>query len=117
MSKNLNTIGIDLTCKREIGPAIKNFSQPQWQELDIWEHHELIKHVLKFLELGDQNASSPSIYDDPKEFNLYLKNSAKFGWDTLHLATVDIDNDGKTEHVMRYEAGHCLGTKRFGTPL
>lgn len=100
--KNLNSfkdLPYAMVCERKINPELTDFKKPEWKELDLWENREKVKEIAKFLWYKDK-------FDEEKWL-------AKFKQDieekkpSLSETWIDINNDGKIDHVLRYDYLKC----------
>ncbi len=116
--KNLNSFAlhspIPMICERKINPESNDFQHPKWEEIDLWEYRELLRRIERFL--GDAGAYGDS-EKWPHLWEEQLKWRIEHKFITVLLTNVDIDNDGKIEHVIKYINGHCPESRSFGTPI
>jgi len=113
--KNLNSFkpSEPMRCDRLVNPEFKDFQKPKWERIDGLANYSLIESAYEFLE----KPSGPGRKADLEGLRENIK--AQNEPYTFSTATVDIDNDGKPERVLRY-FDTCIpfGTKgRYGTPL
>lgn len=114
-AKNLNSFNSTepMRCERTVNPNFKDFQKPKWVRFDGLANYTLIESAYEFLE----KPSGPGRKADLEGLRENIK--AQNAPYTFSTATVDIDNDGKPERVLRY-FDTCIpfGTKgRYGTPL
>jgi len=113
--KNLNSFSklrYPMACERKINPEMKDFSQPNWKEVDAWQNKELIRKIAKFLE---PNAKSIDVNIDYWFSN--LKEGIKNGHVRLSAVFIDIDNDEKADNVAKYIDGACGMAHLYSTPI
>ena len=99
-----------MACERKIDPAMKDFKKPEWKEIDAWENRELIRKIAKFLSPSDTTIDDNNWLSD-------LKRGIASHHMMLSEASVDIDNDGKTDNVAKYVNGACGMARSYGTSL
>lgn len=114
--KNLNSFGYVMACEREINPVFKEFSKPEWKEMDILENLDLVIKLTRFLEGEDYPEEHPFWSPDAK-LESFIKHNTKYGHLVIKLTQVDIDNDGKKENVIKYYDGKCGISSYYATPL
>jgi uncharacterized protein len=117
--KNLEALGNpNLACEREVSPEYEGVIKlPEWRKLDLWEYRNLWAEVEK---MGNGGINRPgwmeskdSPMDDQRTIdNLaeqYHSNIQRYNREVykLDVADMDIDNDGKTERVLREQSGLC----------
>lgn len=86
------------TCKRKLDPEIHSLSFPKWEELDPKKYLEVIKQVLT------------TNYYYTKEWRPLadtLKQRIINDETRLWHSWIDLENDGKKEHVVRFSDGKC----------
>ncbi len=106
-----------MVCNRdEFYPEANGITRPKWEELDLRENKELVKRIEKFFSFGDQFIKDKMLDDDEKGFEAYV-NKYLMRMRALHSTTVDIDNNGKTEKVMRYGYQICMESHAYSRPL
>lgn len=114
--KNLNSFGYAMACEREINPEFKEFSKPEWNEIDVLKNLELVKKLYRFLKGKDYPEGHPlRVPDAGIEDN--IKSRAEYGHLVIKLTQVDIDNNGKKENVIKYYDGKCELSSYYATPL
>ncbi|MGH8533336.1 MAG: hypothetical protein ACREV1_11600 [Gammaproteobacteria bacterium] len=111
--KNLDSIVADQTCARYVNPELKDFGKPRWQPLDAWQHRELIKGIENFLHSYPHGRPEENL----NEWEKSTKAAIGYGHLRLELAEIDIDNDGKSEAVMKYHDSKCLMAHTYATLL
>lgn len=111
-NKNLNSfrnLPHPLSCERKINPDISGFEKPQWKFVDGFENIKLVNQIDSLL-----NPARPS----GEEIHLReLKKAVEQHGIVLEKADVDINNDGASEAVFKYQAGGCQMGNYYGTPL
>ena len=101
-----------LTCKWTLPADEKLFLKLQWQPLDPKKHWELIRDMclsgwLEKYRAGQWEHYEPEYKKDLDEGRL-----------TLYFAIIDIDRDGKTEHVVRLKRSpDCPSSSIFGVMI
>lgn len=113
--KNLNSFSPTepMRCERPVNPKFKDFQKPKWERIDGLANYSLIESAYEFLEKPIGPGRKADL--EGLRENIKAQNEPY----TFSIATVDIDNDGKPERVLRY-FDTCIpfGTKgRYGTPL
>jgi hypothetical protein len=103
--KNLNSfknLPHAMVCERLINPEMKDFSKPQWKPLDVWEKRDMLKQIDLYLWYkGTENKFNYEKWLGRLKERVQDKSVA------LSETFIDIDNDGKAEHVLRYDYGKC----------
>ena len=100
-----------LRCDRPVNPKFKDFQKPEWEQIDALKDFDLIVKVDQLLNPRDYKYR-PEL--SPKS----LRSNIETGNYKFSLVTVDIDNDGQTEPVLRYLDSCWPGSKGpWGTPL
>lgn len=109
--KNLNSfkdLPRAMVCERKINPEFTDFKKPEWKELDSWENREKVKQMEKFL----WYRWPPEKFDNEEEWLTHLRNRIKEKKLSLSETWIDINNDGKIDHVLRYDYGECDPTNQ-----
>ena len=90
------------TCERQYNQAL-GLQTAQWTELDLRTHLDLFKHVIGLIADGDELAKDPNLAPSlaPKDIDEYLQINH------LRRTTMNIDNDGPDEDVLRWITGNC----------
>ena len=104
-AKNLNSfksMPFAMVCEREINPKFADFKKPEWKELDIWDHKEMILQ----LENRMWRRNNPKKPDDQEWLNRIKKDIEEKSI-SLSEAWFDIDNNGKIDHILVYKYGRC----------
>ncbi len=114
--KNLNSFGYVMACERDINPEFKEFSKPEWKEIDALKNLELVKKLYRFLEGDDYPEGHPLRHSDAW-IEESIKSSTEYGHLVIKLTRVDIDNDGRKENVIKYYSGKCESSSYYATPL
>jgi hypothetical protein len=102
--QNLNRYcGEPPLCERKIDPAIKSLSSPDWKVLDPKQYLFVIGQMLRpdWRESGMQAPIEPEIMD-----NIHA------GKVRFEHVWIDLDRDGRKEHVVRFADGRCKATNR-----
>jgi len=103
---NLNSFNLYnpyvMACERKINPKFADLKKPEWEELELSEHVELIKKIELFL--GNYVVTS----DNVEGWEEYIKGLIKDERISIELSQIDINNDGKKENVIKYLHGACL---------
>jgi len=86
------------TCERKLDPAIKELSLPKWEEIDPKAHLKVIEQTLNY------NFENIKVWLPIPPDMLEHIHSRKVHM--LHT-WVDLDHDGKMEHVVRFDDGPC----------
>lgn len=111
--KNLNSFAplhpSYLICERNFKPEFKEFSQPQWEEIDILENKELLKKIEDFV--GEHRSNNPEEWIKEVKWDIENRHTV------MKQTKVDIDNDGKKENVIKYYRGICGGTRFYGSSI
>lgn len=112
--KNLNSLhpAEPMRCDRPVNPEFKDFQKPRWDRIDALKDFDLIVKVDTVLR--------PRYYANIKREVMLtsLRNNIETGNYKFSLVTVDIDNDGQSEPVLRYLDSCWPGNKGpWGTPL
>lgn len=108
--KNLNKFCAESPiCEWKVDPSIKKLSLPQWEEIDPKTHLKLIQHMFQRYFKDPEETWVPI----PPEI-LHRINERKT---RLRHTWVDLDRDGKKEHVANFDGGSCnmQGLDFFGT--
>lgn len=86
------------TCERKIHPKSKRLALPKWEELDPKEYLKVIEQML------NDNYENTQVWNPIPPITVENINHGK-----AHLwhAWVDLDHDGKREHVLRFDEGGC----------
>jgi len=115
--RNLNAFSYlpyPMACERKLDPQFTDFSKPKWDEMDVWENRLLLRETDSFLGLKHAYADAEK---NPTEWERLLKDRIRARHAVFFLASIDIDNDGQDDKVLRYLNGDCTGTHFYGTPL
>ncbi len=102
--KNLNAFsGTPLVvCERPVHPKFKDFSTPQWEQLDVLQHLDLLKIV--------EQKVSPSWTENDYlsgKWEARVKRNLQEREFTLSTVRLDINRDGIVEQVIRYQSAGC----------
>jgi uncharacterized protein len=92
------------TCERKLDPTIKELSLPKWEEIDPKAYLEVIAQML----------TSPSyrVTQVWRPLNPEIKARILEGKTQMWQAWIDLDHDGKVEHVVRFGDGGCMSGAR-----
>lgn len=103
--KNLNSFPNDppMVCERKVNPKFPAFSKPIWQPLDATKHLDLIEQIERWkpYETG---------FEDPnrrEEILARIKERIANGDIRLATTELDIEQDGVSETVLKYEYADC----------
>jgi len=106
--KALEALPSDLTgCERNYDPALGFEVGPFWEEISPRENLALLKKVMLLIQPPPQGISG-SIFDG-RNFDREIRGQMEHGGIELSLAKIDIDNDGRSEPVLRFRKGACIG--------
>jgi hypothetical protein len=107
--KNLNSFQPHhpMLCDRLVNPEFKDLQKPEWERLDFDKNLDLIVTIDKLLRPGYFRAK-PEIRVPTLRGNVEQEN---YKYQTM---VVDIDNDGKTEPVLRFVESCWPGSPRLG---
>ena len=100
--KSLNSFHyfLPMTCEREVDTEVREFSKPKWQKVDAIKNFSLARTVDEFLQ--------PELYGRTTEGSLAtLKQRAQNEGILMSLSDIDINNDGNTESVLKFNYGPC----------
>ena len=86
-----------MLCDRSVSPRLTDLKKPKWQRLDVDKNLELIVSIDKLLRPDDPRLQ-------PELRVQSLRGAVELGGVKYQMTTVDIDNDGKTEPVLRFTA-------------
>jgi hypothetical protein len=103
--KNLNSFPDDppMVCERKVNPKFQEFSKPVWQPLDALKNLDLIEQIGRW-------KPYQTGFEDPKrreEILALIKARIENGELRLAVTNLDIEQDGTTEIVLRYDRGNC----------
>ena len=94
----------EAVCARRYAPEL-GFGQPEWTVLDLEKEVELYKRVSKIVSGEKEDAPKPNLADTKERTAfLELKRDTRTA---LSAANIDIDNDGRLDHVLKYQSGNC----------
>lgn len=117
--KNLEALGnSNLACERKISREYEGLIKlPDWRKLDLWENRNLWAQVEKManggVNLPGRMESKSTAWDKQIEIdtlaNQYQKHTEQYHEEVyeLYLASMDVDNDGEIESVLREHSGLC----------
>lgn len=112
--KNIEQMTMYPACERAYSAEL-GFGTPEWGKLDIRKHQDLYKRASKYAGYGDEFAKN-SILDDEDQFPRYLNDEIRAGLE-MHLAQVDLDNDGMLDRVLKISSGGCRYARAYGVSL
>lgn len=78
---------------------------PEWEPLDLREHTELYKRASNLIDRGSEGRRDPDL-GDPKQLAEFLR-VMEMTRASMSTASVDIDNDGRLDQLVRYQSGNC----------
>jgi hypothetical protein len=106
--KNLNSFKptVPMVCHRPISPKFGDFQKPTWDRLNFDQNSKLI--------LAVDNLLRPNYFANPEIAESTLRGNVKQDNYKYQLTVVDIDNDGKTEPVLRFVESCWPGSPRLG---
>lgn len=102
-------------CTASVDVTTTPFRTPEWEPQDLMTSKDLILKLENFISRGDQFFRSRR--DEPKAWESYIQQKIDFDQGHLWATTVDIDNDGTPDKVMKYADGKCPHTTAWGTAL
>jgi uncharacterized protein YecT (DUF1311 family) len=117
--KNLEALGNpNLACERKVSPEYQGIIKlPEWRKLDLWENRNLWAQVEKMGIGGINRPGWMESKDTPMDDQRTIDNLAeRYHADIqrynrevykLNVANMDVDNDGKSELVLREHSGLC----------
>lgn len=100
--QNLNSfkdLPYAMVCERKINAKFPDFKKPEWKDLNVWENREKVWEIDKFL--FRRRA------EDKPAWLVRLKKRIEENRVSLGETWIDINNDGKIDHVLKYEYGEC----------
>jgi hypothetical protein len=115
--------GVGLSgCERDYNSQF-GLSEAEWTEIEPLKHLALLRKVMMFLrpvdpELHVGRGLAPlegTIYENDDTFKHEIKTEMKYERIAIFLAVVDIDNDGRSEPVVKYRRGIC-GNPQAASP-
>src|SRR6266568_1298472 len=95
-----------MLCDRPVSPRFKDLRKPKWERLDFDRNLELIVTVDKLLR--------PKYFAKPEMRVPSLRGNVEQDNYKYQLMIIDIDNDGKTEPVLRFVESCWPGSSRVG---
>ena len=107
-ARNLNSFhpSEPMLCDRPVSPRFKDLRKPKWERLDFDRNLELIVTVDKLLR--------PEYFAKPEMRVPTLRGNVEQDNYKYQLMIIDIDNDGKTEPVLRFVESCVPGSPRSG---
>lgn len=125
--KNLERFSADLpmVCERRLDPDLKDFSKPQWNELEPLEHMDVLKEIWRVQikkQLPRMQKKIPDItWEKTWGSEMWGKNGGenryraaiKAGELTLSVAQIDLLYDGKLDTVYRFSEHQCDDEKQL----
>ncbi len=103
--RNLERMTKHPACEREYSAEL-GLKAPNWKPFDVSEHLGAMKQVLKYLATGNEFAKDDYVMGK-EQYEAQLRASLAKGEQWVYLAQVDIDNDGRSDHVLRMAGGPC----------
>jgi len=95
-----------MICERKINPEMKEFSKPKWEKVNLAEHKELLRRLLKYKSyLREQFRKT--VEDDVQTFDAIFKYHKTGGYKYILQASFDVDNDGYQDDLLYYKGGDC----------
>lgn len=112
--RNLNFFNYEspMRCTREISPTVKDLKKPKVKEMDLWENRDLVRKIDELYGWNYFNAN-----ENFEEWVNALKRRIRSKHTALQLLEIDIDNDGKTESVLKYYDGKCESAKSYAISI
>lgn len=103
--KNLQQQPVEnAVCDRQYDPAI-GLHSAQWTELILPKHAEFYKRVSNLIDRGNEGRRDPDLGDSKQlEEFLHVMSMTRV---SMATASVDIDNDGNFNQLLRYQSGNC----------
>lgn len=107
--KNLESLEKpSITCAREYNQKFAALKSVEWTKLDVMGHKDLLRKIDEFIAYGDQYAKGKTVHGSTDvEFEEALREEVRRQVFGLSSVETDIDNDGQSEVVLRYERGSC----------
>lgn len=115
--KNLNSFPSyqpPMACVRPLNPKFADFTKPDWQPLEVLKNLDLLEHIER-----DLRGLTPEQFEKIKaEWRAGVKPRVTEFHLNLAIADLDVDRDGTTEPVVRYDSGECdpASESTFSTP-
>ena len=95
-----------MVCERPLNPSLTDFSRPKWQPLEFWTNRHLLREAIR------QHPSNLKYSDDEFEkveplekWEANLKAGMAAQAMTFGIASLDVDRDGISETVLRFDGG------------
>ena len=95
-----------MVCERPLNPKFSGLSKPQWQPVDVWTNRHLLRETIR------QHPSNQAYSDEEFEkrdpydkWEANLQERMKERVMTFGTAVLDVDRDGETETVLRFDTG------------
>lgn len=95
-----------MLCDRSVNPRFSDLKKPKWQRLDFEKNLELIVSIDRLLR--------PTYFRQPEIRVPSLRGNVEQDNYRYQVTIVDIDNDGKTEPVLRFVEACWDGSPRLG---
>lgn len=103
-----------MMCERKINPDFKDFEKPSWEKVDLEEHRELFRRLLKYhgstyrIYFGKTIAQfGKSTYDDETELNSRIKDHKESGYSFIKHTRIDIANDTHPVDILIFRERNC----------
>lgn len=93
-------------CERNYESTL-GLSAPNWTELEPLKHLALLKKVMMFLLAVDPKRGVEGTIFDGDNFKREIKGLLKGERLAVAMAMIDVDNDGHSEPVFKYQEGFC----------
>lgn len=95
-----------MMCERKINPEFKDFEKPVWEKVDLEEHRELFRRLLRY-QGSDRNQFNQTTYDD-NELNSYIKDQKQLGYPFVSSTKFSITPyKNWPSDILIYSAGAC----------
>jgi hypothetical protein len=106
--KNLNSFEPHepMLCDRPVSPEVTDMQKPEWERLNFDQNQTLIVSVDQLLR--------PNYFAKPEMIIPTLRKNVELDNYRYQLMMADIDNDGKTEPVLRFVESCWQGSTRLG---
>ena len=106
--KNLESFGEKepMICERKINPEMKEFSKPKWKKVNLEEHKEFLRRLLKY-NTAIRDQFRRTVEDDVTTFKGELNYHKIRNYRYILQSSFDIDNDGEKNDLIYYKGGSC----------
>ena len=98
----------DAMCQRQYAPAL-GLLAPAWTKLEPLKHLDLLKQAMLLVSPTPEGEIPGTIFDDDN-FQREVERREKYNGVELALAELDINNDGRTEPVLKLRDEVCGST-------